>query len=182
LSVEVIPYNALGDPDADKFLPWCWQRLQADDLVDLYFPGQKATGFATFVRMFSGDASVAIFKTDDERDGTTWDDRIPGFITWTPMPMGAANVISAGFIFFRKFWGHGATDDAARAAFKFWFDGGVDVVLGSCPSLHKLAIRYNERIGLHEIGRIPKGHLFKGSQCDAILYAMTTDEWRARCQ
>jgi RimJ/RimL family protein N-acetyltransferase len=176
----VIPYNALGDPDADKFLPWCWQRLQQDDLVDLYFPGQRDTGFATFVRLFSGDANVAIFKAEGE--GTTWDDRIPGFITWTPMPMGASSCISAGFIFFRKFWGHGATDAAARAAFDLWFDKlKVDVVLGSCPSLHKLAIRYNERIGLRETGRIPKAHLFKGIVCDAILYAMTREEWEAKC-
>src|SRR5215471_8817923 len=73
-AVEVIPYNALADPDADKFLPWCWQKLQADDLVDYYFPGQRETGFATLVRMFSGDANVALFKVD--APGNTWDDRI----------------------------------------------------------------------------------------------------------
>jgi len=180
-AVEVIPYNACADPEAKHFLPWCWQKMQDDDLVDLYFPGQRDTGFATFVRMFSGDANVAIFKAGDESLGNTWEARIPGFITWTPLPMGACNSISAGFIFFRKWWGHGITDEAARAAFTFWFDKlNVDIVLGSCPSLHKLAIRYNERVGLKEIGRIPKGHLYKEKVCDAILYAMTRDAWKER--
>ena len=64
--VEVIPYNACLDPQADSFLPWLWKRMQDDDLVDYYFPGQRDTGFATFVRLFSGDAQVALFKTSDD--------------------------------------------------------------------------------------------------------------------
>src|SRR6266705_1895765 len=64
-AVHVIPYNATIDPQADAFLPWMWKRMQQDDLVDYYFPGQKDTGFATFVRLFSGDAQVALFTVDD---------------------------------------------------------------------------------------------------------------------
>ncbi len=177
-SVEVIPYNACGDSQAKHFLPWIWQKMQDDDLVDYYFPGQKDTGFATFVRLFSGDAQVALFKTTDE-SSKLWDDRLPGFITWSASRMGASDVIIAGFIFFRKWWDHHTTDDAARAAFAAWFkaEPKIDVVLGLCPSLHLAAIRYNKRIGLHEIGRIPCAHVFKGEPCDAILYAMTREDW-----
>ena len=178
--VEVIPYNALGDPLADRLLPWLWQRLQEDDLVDLYFPGQAKTGFATLVRMFSGDANVAFFKVPDASD--TLDATLPGFITWTSVPMGSCSIISAGFIFFRKHWGHGLPDAAAEAAFKFWFTGKprIDIVLGFCPALHKMAIAYNERVGLHEIGRIPRAHLYKGRVCDAIEFALTREEWEAK--
>src|SRR5882724_2890924 len=59
-AIEFIPYNAIYDPQADSFLAWMWRRMQEDDLVELYFPGQKETGFATFVRLFSGDAQVAL--------------------------------------------------------------------------------------------------------------------------
>lgn len=177
--VSVVPYNACLDPQADTFLPWVWKKMQDDDLVDYYFPGQKDTGFATFVRLFSGDAQVAIFKTED-KSSEFWEARIPGFITWTESRMGASDMLIAGFIFFRKFWDHHTTDEAARAAFSYWFKTtDAKIVLGVCPALHHAAIRYNKRIGLHEIGRIPMAHIYQGKPCDAILFALTREEWTA---
>lgn len=177
--IEVIPYNACLDPQADTFLPWLWKRMQEDDLVDYYFPGQRDTGFATFVRLFSGGAQVAIIKA--VTDSIRWEDIIAGFTTWTPMRMGTSEVLVAGFIFFKKFWGHALTDAAAKAGFERWFtQQDTNVILGVCPSLHTLAIRYNKRIGLHEIGRIPMAHIYKGTPCDAILFAMTREEWEKR--
>ena len=177
--VHVIPYNATLDPQADAFLPWMWKRMQADDLVDYYFPGQKDTGFATFVRLMSGDAQIALFTVDDPEK--QWENTVVGFITWTPSHMGASEVIIAGFIFFRKFWNGQTTDAAAKQAFAHWFkETPAQVVLGVCPSLHATAIRYNKRVGLHEIGRIPKAHVYKDQSCDAILYAITRDEWEGR--
>lgn len=178
--VRVVPYNATHDPQADAFLSWMWRRMQHDDLVDYYFPGQKDTGFAAFARLMSGDANVALIVTDNE--SKQWNDTIAGFITWSPTKMGASNVIIAGFIFFREHWGH-VTDSAAHASFIYWFDQtDTEVVLGVCPSLHALAIKYNRRIGMTECGRIPNGHLFKGQVCDAILFSLTRDAWRAKCQ
>lgn len=178
--VSVVPYNACFDPQADAFLPWVWKKMQDDDLVDYYFPGQKETGFATFARMFSGDAQVGLFKTEDE-SSQLWEDRVPGFITWTAMRMGASDVLVAGFIFFRRFQNHRTTDDAAKAAFTYWFNTTeAQIILGVCPSEHHAAIRYNKRIGLHEVGRIPLAHVFKNNPCDAILYALTRDEWKGR--
>ncbi len=180
VAVSVVPYNACLDPQADAFLPWMWKRMQQDDLVDYYFPGQKDTGFATFTRLMSGDAEVALFV--NEAESKQWDDRITGFITWTPTRMGASDMIIAGFIFFRKFWDHHTTQDAGQVAFAHWFKGTTQVVLGLCPALHIAAMRYNKRVGLREIGRIPLAHTYKGESCDAVLYAMTREEWRARCQ
>jgi len=177
--VNVIPYNAIYDPQADAFLPWMWKKMQADDLVDYYFPGQKDTGFATFVRLMSGDAEVALFTVDDPEK--QWENTIVGFITWSPSRMGASDVIIAGFIFFRKFWDHHTTDEAGRVAFEYWFKNTpAQIVLGVCPSLHATAMRYNKRIGLHEIGRIPLAHMYKGDPCDAILYAITREQWKER--
>lgn len=177
--VRVVPYDARLDTQADAMLSWMWQRMRDDDLVDYYFPGQKDTGFATFVRLFSGDAQVALFVTD----ATThqWEDTIAGFITWTVQRWGASDVIVAGFIFFRKFWDHHTTDDAATEAFKHWFtETQAQVVLGVCPATHATAMRYNKRIGLHEIGRIPLAHVYKGETCDAVLMAITRDDWTAK--
>ena len=181
-SVSAIPYNACFDPQADAFLPWMWKKMQEDDLVDYYFPGQKDTGFATFVRLMSGDAQVALFKTEDS-ESVQWEDRVAGFITWAPQRMGSSDVTIAGFIFFRKFWDKHTTDDAAKVAFKYWFtETPAAVVLGVCPSTHIAAMRYNKRIGLHEMGRLPLCHLYKGEVCDAVLMGMTKAEWEGKCQ
>jgi RimJ/RimL family protein N-acetyltransferase len=175
-SVRVIPYNSIYDPQSDAFLPYMWKRMQKDDLVDYYFPGQKDTGFASFARLMSGDGNVALVVTDS--DSRQWDQTIAGFITWTSSRMGSADIAIAGFIFFREFWDHKTTDEAARVSFDYWFgESGFQTVLGVCPSLHHAAIQYNRRIGLREIGRIPGAHLYKGVPCDAILYALTKEEW-----
>jgi RimJ/RimL family protein N-acetyltransferase len=164
---------------ADALLSWMWQRMRDDDLVDYYFPGQRDTGFATFVRLFSGDAQTALFVTDATNH--QWEDTIAGFITWTVQRWGASDVIVAGFIFFRKFWDQHTTDEAGAVAFKNWFtETKAQVIMGTCPSLHTTAIRYNKRMGLHEIGRIPKAHIFKGETCDALLMAITREEWQAK--
>ena len=176
-SIEVIPYDARLDVQADAFLPWIWHKMQQDDLVDYYFPGQRDTGFATFVRLMSGDAQVALFKT--ALDSDQWEDRIAGFISWTPSHLGATEAIIAGFIFFRRWQDHHTTDEAAVAAFNYWFTKTkASVVLGICPSLHHAAMRYNKRVGLKQIGLIPGAHLFKGQVCDAILFAKTREEWQ----
>lgn len=178
-NVRIVPYNATLDQQADAFLSWMWKRLQKDDLVEYYWPGQKETGFATFVRMMSGDAQVGLVVTDSKSG--QWEDTIAGFITWTPSRMGMSEVIIAGFIFFREFWNHHTTDNAGVAAFRYWFtETPTEVILGVCPSTHVVALRYNKRIGLHEVGRIPKAHICKGAQCDAVLVAITKDEWKAR--
>ena len=119
--VSVIPYNAARDPEADAFLSWLWRRMKTDELVDLYFPGQLETGFPSLVEMFSKPTGAALFKLDDT-ESTQWNDRIPGFITWSVQQFGHAPVLIAGFIFFREFWDRKTTSEAGEAAFKFWFD------------------------------------------------------------
>lgn len=178
-NIRLVPYNAIYDQQADAFLSYMWKRMQKDDVVDYYFPGQKETGFATFVRMMSGDAQVALVITD--ATSGQWNETVAGFITWTPSRMGANEVIIAGFIFFREFWNHKTTDNAGAASFKYWFtETPAQVILGVCPSQHFAALRYNKRIGLHEVGRIPLAHLYKGEPCDAVLVAITKDEWQVK--
>ena len=174
--VSVIPYDARFDPQADAFLSWMWKRMQDDDLVDYYFPGQKDTGFATFVRLMSGDAQVALVVTGVDSD--QWEDRIAGFVTWTRQRWGMTDAVIGGFNIFRKFWDHKTADAGAAEAFNHWFsEAGVEIVLGVCPAAHALAMRFDKRIGMHEVGRIPKAHIFKDKPCDAVLYALTREEW-----
>ena len=181
--VSVIPYNASRDPEADAFLSWLWRRMKADGLTDLYFPGQVETGYTSLVEMFSKPTGAALFKLDDT-ESDQWNDRIPGFITWSIQQFGNAPVLIAGFIFFREFWDHKTTSDAGAAAFKFWFEdhaaAQVQEVLGLCPSLHVVAQRYNKRVGLRERMRLSGCALFHNEPCDAIVYGMSRSEWLSR--
>lgn len=175
-NVALIPYNAVYDPQAADFLAWMWRRMQQDDLVDYYFPGQKETGYATFVRMMSGDAQVGIVKA--ATDSTQWDDIIAGFISWTPLTLGTRKMAVAGLVFFKKFWGHKVADEAGAMALRYWFeDTDVESVLGVCPEPHHLISRYNERMGLHKCGTLKGAHVFRGSSCNATLWELTKDEW-----
>jgi RimJ/RimL family protein N-acetyltransferase len=173
----VIPYNANYDKDASSFLTWLWNRLRTEGLVEHYFPGEGETGFASLVKLFSGEGTQVAVVTTVTLDGQS--DKMAGFITWSTMPLGAKNVAMAGFIFFREFWDHKTTDDAGAAAFEFWFTKtDNEIVVGACPSLNRTAMRYNARIGLKEVGRIPTAHLFSGHECDAVLWCITKQQWQ----
>ncbi|SRR5258706_6285514 len=177
--VDIMPYNATHDPQSSSFLAWMWQRMQEDDLVDYYFPGQKETGFTTFVRMMSGDAQVGLVL--NKCDSDQWKDKVAGFITWTPLHLGTASIAVAGLIFFREFWDKRTTDEAGALALKYWFtETEVTHVLGVCPSLHVTIARYNKRMGLRETGRLTGAHIYKGEVCDAVLFEITKEEWIMR--
>ncbi len=180
-SVFVIPYSARDDKIADLLLPSLWKQLKEDGIAELYFPGQPETGFADFVALMSGNGTkVALCALPNDRQEPQ---TIIGFISWTPMKMGLANVAMAGFEFFRAYWDHKTTDEAARAAFEFWFtQTDTEVIMGSCPEMHRMAMRFNQRIGLKRVGIVPMGHIFKGQKCDAVMWAMTKKEWEATCQ
>lgn len=174
---EVIRYDARTDPQAEDFLAWLWKRMKADDLVDLYFPGQSDTGFTSLVEMFSKPTGAALFKLNNDSD--QWNERIPGFITWSVAQFGNAPVLIAGFIFFKDFWDGHTTTACGRAAFDFWFrETKAEIVLGLCPSLHIVAQRYNKRVGLREMMRLPNCALFKGAECDAIVYGISRADWQ----
>lgn len=172
--VNVVPYSADLDPEASTFLPWLWKRLVDDGTTELYFPGQGKTGFADLVKLFSGDAHVAVILTTEPEA------RMVGYISWSLMPLGTRLVAMAGFMFFREFWGHGLTDHAARASFEYWFSHTpVEIVIGACPATHKLAMRFNQRVGLQHWGTIPGAHVHNGLACDAVLWGITKDYWLA---
>jgi len=178
-TVRLIPYDARADKQAVDFLAWLWRKLQADDLVDYYFPGERETGYAMFVRMLSGDAEVGLVDTG--ADSNQWEDRIAGFISWTPLKLGTREMAVAGLIFFKKFWDHRTSYEAGQLALRYWFtQTKVESVLGVCPAPHVLINRYNKRMGLHECGTLKGAHMLHGQVCDATLWEITKDEWLAK--
>jgi len=99
-TVFVVPYNARDDKISDLLLPSLWKQLKEDGIAELYFPGQSETGFADFVELMSGKGtSVALCALPNEKNEPQ---TIIGFITWSPMKMGQANIAMAGFEFFRS--------------------------------------------------------------------------------
>lgn len=174
-TVEVIPYNANLDPNADSFLPWLWRKLQSGGLVDLYFPDAAKTGFAMLTRMFSGGVKVLLVVLKDQK-GEVVD--VVGFATWEPMTFGQAQAGHAGFIFFPDYWDHHTSDAAAYRIMEFWFgnpDNHLDIAIGIIASLNVLAQRFLRRIGWAHVGELPGLHQYKGQQCAASLWYITRD-------
>lgn len=177
--VKVIPYDASLDTMADKFLPWFWERLKADGLVELYFPGASETGFADFVKLMSSrDTRILLVTTKDESDQP---EKFVGFASWQPMPFGQALAGIAGFIFLKEFWGSGTSVVAAEEIMRYWFEKAkLDVMLGVIAERNKLANGFMERVGWTRMGAVPLLHVYQNEQCPAVFWYITKDEFKAR--
>ena len=169
--VMAIPYDARNDPDNARMLPWFWSRLVEDGLVHLYYPGQETTGFAEFVKMFSGGSNILMLATKDAEGKP---DKALGFVSWEPLPLGAKQTAIAGFIFFREFWDHKHSTDAANEVMKYWFtkENPLDLVVGVVAEKNVVAMRFLSRLGWEKSGVLTGCHLWKGEECDAILWTV----------
>lgn len=176
--VVVIPYNASVDPEAHKFLPWLWNEMKTQGLVSLYFPGQENTGFANFVKLFSGGENILLVVVCNEEGLPA---KAMGFATWNPMQFMNSNAAVAGFVFFKEFWDHIHSDEAARRIMDFWFNtAGLDVVLGIIAEKNTLAKRFVSRLGWVHVGEVPQLHAYQGKQCDASIWYMTKDMFKVK--
>lgn len=179
--VQAIPYNANWDKDADRFLPWFWERLKADGLVTLYYPGQEETGFAAFVKLMSNAPQTQIALVVPKNVEGLPDGEPIGFVSWEPMTFGSGNGASAGFIFLRKFWDAKHTVDAANAVMKLWFEVlNLDLVIGIVAQENTPALRFLSRIGWQKLGALPGMHTFKGKASDAVLHYVTKEMFEGK--
>lgn len=176
-SVDVIPYNADFDPNSDKFLPYLWNRLKEDGLTEIYFPAEKDSGFAKFVKLLSGaEQVVLVLKRDDEKVITN----VIGFASWAPLPYGETNSILAGFIFLKEFWDRNHSVIAAKKIMDYWFNEGeipgsgtIDLAVGFIAKANIPAQRFLSRIGWVRAGEIPDFHQHKGEKSDAVFWHIT---------
>jgi RimJ/RimL family protein N-acetyltransferase len=178
-SIEVIPYNASQDPNADKFLPWFWNRLRDDGLISLYFPGAEKTGFAKFVSLMSGDVRVLLVVKKNEQGDIA--DTV-GFATIGPMAIGGTMAAYAGFIFLKDYWDRTTTYAAAKTIMDAWFtsqDVHLDVIVGVVADTNVLAKRFLQRVGWKNSGSIPFLAEYEGNRCDATFWYITRELWEA---
>ena len=172
--VTVVPYNAQLDVNADLMLPWLWNQLKADGLIDLYYPNRKAFGFARFVEMMSGGANVLLVAT--QKDGQI--DRVMGFSTWTPMDFGGAKAATAGFIFLKEFWDGHITTNAAHLIMEHWFTvAELEVVIGNVAVDNRLANQFLSRLGWKKLAVVPRLQRYHDRACDANLWLMTKEDF-----
>lgn len=176
-TIDVVAYNANSDPNAENFLPWFWQRLRNDGLVSLYFPGSEQTGFAAFVKLFSGTHSVLLVYRRD-LSGEIVD--TVGFATLELMQFGQATAAHAGFIFLRDYWDHHSSKEAAERIAATWFgwiDPKLDVVIGIIAEQNVLARRFLQRIGWEHSGNLPYIHHYNGARSDASIWFLTRERF-----
>lgn len=176
--VRCIPYNANFDKDADKLLPWLWKQISDDGLVELYFPGQKDLGFASFVKLLSGGEQVLLVTLCDANNQPQ---EVIGFVSWGAVLFGQANAALAGFIFLRKYWNHHVSEEAGRETMRYWFDDlKLDVVLGGVAEHNRAANIYLHRLGWKRVGNIPLLHSYEGKQCANVLWYVSRDDYQAK--
>jgi len=175
--IEVIPYNASLDPNADKFLPWFWNRLKEDGLIALYFPGAEKTGFAAFVKLMSSDVRVLLVVKKNDAGEVT--DTV-GFSTIGPMAIGGTMAAYAGFIFLKDYWDRTTTLAAAKTIMDAWFTNpevNLDVILGVVADNNSLAKRFLQRGGWVHSGTVPFLAEYEGTRCAATFWYITREIW-----
>lgn len=177
--VLAIPYNAHFDPNADKFLPWFWQRLKDDGLVSLYYPGQEETGFALFVKLLSNAPQTQVALVVPNNVEGLPDGEPIGFVSWEPGLFGKPNAATAGFIFLKRFWDSKHTTDAANSVMRLWFEQlEMELVVGVIATANIAAQRFMPRVGWAKMGILPNMTSFTGKECDASLWYITRDMWK----
>lgn len=173
--VDVAPYDA-RDPNADKFLPWFWNKLKSEGLVDLYFPGSAEDGFCDFVKLMSGPTRVVLVVIKSEEKKEIRD--VVGLATWDALSFGVANVGMAGFIFFREFWDRHTTAQAARRIMKLWFDElKLDALIGIVARDNVLANAFMRKVGWTLKCELPRMHVYLGKPSDACLWYVGREEF-----
>lgn len=174
--IDVIPYSAHLDPNASLFLPWLWNRLKEDGLVELYFPEGKETGFASFVGLMSSNVTKVVLVVVKGADGLVVD--TVGIATWDPLRMGLISVGIVGFIFLRDYWEQKASALAAQRIMKLWFDDlKLEILLGLIAKDNHLANRFVQRVGWTLQGTLPRLHSYMGAISDANMWTITKDEF-----
>lgn len=182
-TVEVIPYHADNDAQASKMLPWLWQRLKDDGLLDLYYPSLADKSFPTFVKMLSSPVTRVILVVLCGPGGLQDVHDVVGFATWEPLKFGPATLGHAGFIFLKQYWDRQVSTEAGKRIMEWWFDRNpepLDVAVGLIALTNILANRYVQRLGWKRMGVLPGCQEYEGKQTDAVQWIMPRDEYESQ--
>lgn len=174
--IRVIPYSAARHDDAQNFLPWMWEKLKKDNLVEIYFPGQTQTGFVNFCKLMSGDDTKILLVVTEDAEGNMGD--AVGFASAMLMPLGSGTAGMGGFIFFKDFWDGKTSKLAAREIMSHWFrENKFELMLGCIATLNHAAQHFLSQVGWTRIGEIPKMQEYFGKECSGILWQMTKERF-----
>ena len=173
-ALMAIPYNGDFDAHAATMLPWLYDRLKQDGLLDLYFSTRKGASFCAFVRMMSGGSNIILATT--QKEGIP--DKVIGFMNWEPMNFGGAHSAKAGFIFLKEFWdGHTSTEAGKLLLTELFANTDIDVVIGNVAADNRLTSMFLTRLGWNKVGTIPKMQQYEGVECPANLWCITREEF-----
>ena len=172
-NLKLIPYNADLDPDSHNFLPWLWDKLKADDLINIYFHDNPDVNFPTLVKLFSGGATVTLVLA-----GENSKTKIVGFGALTSLGDKSA---SAGFVFFREFWDTKTTTEAMKALLAYWFEQfELDCVFGGVAEGNRAANIMLSRAGCKRQGKLPHLQHWKGVPSDAVVWTAHRDDFSSK--
>lgn len=164
-------WDGKDSPFPETTLPQLYARTKKDGLLDCSFSGfGKNVTLNKFVAYLSNKPIVIGFdKKNNNLIGY-------GYLGEVEVGVGGRKA-SAGYAFFKEYWGTQQIRDLARMTLLHWFVAlNVNVLYGSMEARNRLAYRFATRVmGFNVIGRAPKFYVTDEGMLDAILVVLERD-------
>lgn len=84
-----------------------------------------------------------------------------------------------GYVFNRRFWGHGYATEVARALIAFGFEQlSLHRIFATCDPANVASTRVLKKTGMRQEGHLREHKWQKGKWRDSYLYAILDHEWK----
>ena len=177
----LVPYTPdIPGTSSDVCMMEAYRRMHDEGLYEIVFHDNPTLTLGRYMAWFNSPHVLAQFVYKYNDDASTED--MAGMI-WLSNIEQCGNVGrgAASFVVFRDHQ-DGVTPVAiAKLGLKYWFEGlGVDIVTGTTPILNRAATAFIHRIGMKQIGVIPKYANYRGKVSDALITYVDKDTYSAK--
>jgi RimJ/RimL family protein N-acetyltransferase len=170
--VFIAPYwIGKGSPFPESTIPYLFARTKEDGLLRRIFPQEQEITLPQFIeRMSRYPLLLGFEKSTNEVMAYSFLAEYSG-----PAPWRKANI---GFCVFKKFWGRPEIKDMGRLILDWFFHKeGCAVLYGTIRPFNRIAVQFARELYFDQIGRLPMFFYTEQGLEDAILVALTRDEF-----
>jgi len=174
----LIPYTPeIPEARSDTHMMEAYYKLRAERLYEIVFHDNPTMTMGRYMAWFNTDRVLAqfIFKRNEKNEP----EEMVGLI-WLSQIEHCGDVRRGGasFVVFREFQDGKTPMAVARLGLKYWFDClGMDVITGATPTHNKAACKFVKRVGMKEVGCIPKYANYITGASDVMITYMNRGMW-----
>jgi RimJ/RimL family protein N-acetyltransferase len=169
-------WEGKGSPFPETTLVQLYAQTKDEGLLERSFTGfGKDSTLNKFVSYLTGKPIVIGF---DKKNNN-----LVGFGYLAEVEIaGKWKKASAGYVFFREYWGKQHIRDLARMTLLHWFVAlDVNVLYGSMVATNRLAYRFaTEELGFEMIGQLPKFFVTSEGMKDGIMVVLERDKYLSK--